>query len=71
MTLGWVHTHPSQTAFLSSVDLHTSCMYQTMLHEAIAIVCSVKYGPLPAVHSTRRSSSQAACAGTTTIRFSA
>eukprot|EP00037_Helgoeca_nana_P007522 m.68501 g.68501 ORF g.68501 m.68501 type:complete len:425 (+) comp18319_c0_seq1:1487-2761(+) len=43
MTIGWIHTHPSQTAFLSSVDLHTSCMYQTMLHEAIAIVCSVKY----------------------------
>ena len=25
--LGWIHTHPSQTAFLSSVDLHTHCGY--------------------------------------------
>ena len=43
MVLGWIHTHPSQTAFLSSVDLHTQHMYQNMLPEAIAIVCSVKY----------------------------
>jgi proteasome lid subunit RPN8/RPN11 len=42
MTIGWIHTHPSQTAFLSSVDLHTHCGYQSMLHEAIAIVCSIK-----------------------------
>lgn len=27
MTVGWIHTHPSQTAFLSSVDLHTHCPY--------------------------------------------
>lgn len=43
ITLGWIHTHPSQTAFLSSVDLHTHCSYQMMLEEAIAIVCSPKY----------------------------
>ncbi|XP_053660881.1 STAM-binding protein-like A [Anopheles marshallii] len=43
ITLGWIHTHPSQTAFLSSVDLHTHCSYQLMLEEAIAIVCSPKY----------------------------
>ncbi|XP_058443143.1 STAM-binding protein [Malaya genurostris] len=43
ITLGWIHTHPSQTAFLSSVDLHTHCSYQIMLEEAIAIVCSPKY----------------------------
>ncbi|XP_072122434.1 STAM-binding protein-like isoform X2 [Mobula birostris] len=36
-------THPTQTAFLSSVDLHTHCSYQIMLPEAIAIVCSPKY----------------------------
>lgn len=36
--LGWIHTHPSQTCFLSSVDVHTQCGYQTMLDEAIAIV---------------------------------
>ncbi|EYC19715.1 hypothetical protein Y032_0023g676 [Ancylostoma ceylanicum] len=40
ITLGWIHTHPSQTAFLSSVDLHTHCAYQMMLSEAIAIVCA-------------------------------
>ena len=28
ITLGWIHTHPSQTAFLSSVDLHTHASYQ-------------------------------------------
>lgn len=43
MTLGWIHTHPSQTAFLSSVDLHTQYGYQAMLPEAVAIVCSIKY----------------------------
>ena len=36
--LGWIHTHPTQTCFLSSVDVHTQCGYQTMLDEAIAIV---------------------------------
>ncbi len=36
--LGWIHTHPSQTCFLSSVDVHTHCGYQTMLDEAVAIV---------------------------------
>ena len=39
-TFGWVHTHPSQTCFLSSVDLHTHCGYQSMLDEAVAIVLS-------------------------------
>ena len=38
ITLGWIHTHPSQTAFLSSVDLHTHAGYQLMLPEALAIV---------------------------------
>jgi STAM-binding protein len=36
--LGWIHTHPTQTCFLSSVDVHTQCGYQTMLEEAVAIV---------------------------------
>ncbi|OQS03948.1 metalloprotease family M67C [Thraustotheca clavata] len=38
LTLGWIHTHPSQTCFLSSVDIHTQCGFQSMLPEAIAIV---------------------------------
>ncbi|CAA0824134.1 AMSH-like ubiquitin thioesterase 3 [Striga hermonthica] len=37
-TLGWIHTHPTQTCFMSSVDLHTHYSYQVMLPEAIAIV---------------------------------
>ncbi|XP_038264828.1 AMSH-like protease isoform X1 [Dermochelys coriacea] len=46
LTLGWIHTHPTQTAFLSSVDLHTHCSYQLMLPEAIAIVCSPKHNDI-------------------------
>lgn len=38
-----LQTHPTQTAFLSSVDLHTHCAYQLMMAEAIAIVCAPKY----------------------------
>ena len=38
ITLGWIHTHPSQTCFMSSVDLHTHYGYQVMIAEAIAIV---------------------------------
>lgn len=26
--LGWIHTHPTQTCFLSSVDVHTHCGFQ-------------------------------------------
>jgi len=40
LVLGWIHTHPTQTCFLSSRDLHTSAGYQVMLPEAIAIVCA-------------------------------
>ena len=36
--LGWVHTHPSQDAFLSSVDLHTHLGYQQLLPESVAVV---------------------------------
>ncbi|KAK4004809.1 hypothetical protein OUZ56_006533 [Daphnia magna] len=43
VTLGWIHTHPTQTAFLSSVDLHTHCSYQLMMPEAVAVVCAPKY----------------------------
>ncbi|WVZ71250.1 hypothetical protein U9M48_019862 [Paspalum notatum var. saurae] len=37
-TLGWIHTHPTQSCFLSSIDLHSHYSYQVMLPEAIAIV---------------------------------
>ncbi|XP_063907211.1 STAM-binding protein-like A isoform X2 [Zophobas morio] len=43
ITIGWIHTHPTQTAFLSSVDLHTHCPYQLLMPEAIAIVCAPRY----------------------------
>ena len=39
-TFGWIHTHPSQSCFLSSIDLHTHYSYQKLIPEAIAIVCS-------------------------------
>ncbi|ETO15951.1 hypothetical protein RFI_21409 [Reticulomyxa filosa] len=42
ITLGWIHTHPSQTCFLSSVDLHCQLSYQIMLPNAIAIVYAPK-----------------------------
>ncbi|WEW59961.1 Mov34/MPN/PAD-1 family deubiquitinase [Emydomyces testavorans] len=40
MVLGWIHTHPSQTCFMSSRDLHTQSGFQVMLAESIAIVCA-------------------------------
>ncbi|CAN4086694.1 unnamed protein product [Withania somnifera] len=36
--LGWIHTHPTQSCFMSSIDVHTQYSYQIMLPEAIAIV---------------------------------
>lgn len=42
-TLGWIHTHPSQSCFLSSVDLHTQFSYQRQLDEAIGIVMAPSY----------------------------
>ncbi|RKP25846.1 hypothetical protein SYNPS1DRAFT_15067 [Syncephalis pseudoplumigaleata] len=46
MTLGWIHTHPTQTCFMSSVDLHTHVSYQIMLPEAVAVVCSPRHNPM-------------------------
>ncbi|GAA93429.1 uncharacterized protein L969DRAFT_52828 [Mixia osmundae IAM 14324] len=45
LTLGWIHTHPVQSCFMSSLDLHTQASYQAMLPEAIAVVCSPKSKP--------------------------
>lgn len=45
MMLGWIHTHPTQTCFMSSRDLHTHCGYQVMLAESIAIVCAPSQTP--------------------------
>ena len=45
IVLGWIHTHPTQTCFMSSRDLHTHCGYQVMLPESIAIVCAPSKSP--------------------------
>jgi STAM-binding protein len=44
MVLGWIHTHPTQTCFMSSRDLHTHAGYQMMLTESVAIVCAPSKG---------------------------
>ena len=40
--LGWIHTHPKQDLFMSSVDLHTHCSFQREMPEALAIACIPK-----------------------------
>ncbi|KAI1453648.1 hypothetical protein F4805DRAFT_442632 [Annulohypoxylon moriforme] len=45
LVLGWIHTHPTQTCFMSSRDLHTQSGYQVMLPESIAIVCAPRFQP--------------------------
>lgn len=45
LQLGWIHTHPTQSCFMSSVDLHTHCAYQMMMKESIAIVCAPSRSP--------------------------
>nr|GAT60500.1 predicted protein [Mycena chlorophos] len=45
ITLGWIHTHPSQSCFMSSVDLHTHASFQCMLPESFAVVCAPKSTP--------------------------
>lgn len=38
ISIGWIHTHPTQDAFLSSIDLHMHFSYQLMQPESIALV---------------------------------
>jgi STAM-binding protein len=45
LIIGWIHTHPTQTCFMSSRDLHTQAGYQVMMPESIAIVCAPKFEP--------------------------
>ncbi|TQS33983.1 hypothetical protein Golomagni_05654 [Golovinomyces magnicellulatus] len=45
LVLGWIHTHPTQTCFMSSRDLHTHAGYQVMMPESVAIVCAPKFSP--------------------------
>lgn len=49
ITLGWIHTHPTQSLFLSSVDLHTTLPYQQLLAEAVAVVVAPHRRPQHAV----------------------
>lgn len=35
-----IHTHPTQSCFMSSVDLHTHSGFQRMLPESFAVVCA-------------------------------
>jgi proteasome lid subunit RPN8/RPN11 len=45
LVIGWIHTHPTQTCFMSSRDLHTHVGYQVMMPESIAIVCAPSKEP--------------------------
>ncbi|KAM0327022.1 hypothetical protein ACHAQA_006145 [Verticillium albo-atrum] len=45
LVVGWIHTHPTQTCFMSSRDLHTQAGYQVMMPESIAIVCAPQHQP--------------------------
>ncbi|XP_044760050.1 STAM-binding protein-like [Coccinella septempunctata] len=42
MTIGWIHSHPMETPYLSSSDMHYHGVFQNVLPEAIAIVYSPK-----------------------------
>jgi len=43
--IGWIHTHPTQTCFMSSRDLHTHASYQITMPESIAVVCAPRHQP--------------------------
>jgi STAM-binding protein len=45
MTLGWIHTHPTQSCFMSSVDQHTQFPFQALMAEAVAIVVAPRRQP--------------------------
>ncbi|KAG8056609.1 hypothetical protein GUJ93_ZPchr0002g23536 [Zizania palustris] len=50
--LGWIHTHPTQDCFMSSVDLHNHYSYQKDLPEAFAIVMAPSKGEQNTFHLT-------------------
>lgn len=45
IVVGWIHTHPTQTCFMSSRDVHTHASYQITMEESIAIVCAPRHDP--------------------------
>ena len=42
--VGWIHTHPSHSTFLSSIDVHTQYRLQSDIPGAVAIVHSHRDG---------------------------
>jgi STAM-binding protein len=54
ITLGSIHTHPSQKVFLSAIDLHMQFSLQVMLPEAISIVVSPRHIPGSGIFSLTR-----------------
>ena len=51
--LGWIHVYSTQTSFLSSIDLDTHFGYQSLLPEAFAVMCSLKYASKRFLHLTK------------------
>lgn len=45
MTLGWIHTHPTQSCFMSSIDQHTQFPFQALMAEAVAVVVAPRKTP--------------------------
>ncbi|XP_044760051.1 STAM-binding protein-like [Coccinella septempunctata] len=43
LTIGWIHSHPVESSYLSSSDMHYHSVFQSVLPEAIAMVYSPKY----------------------------
>jgi len=39
-TLGWIRTHPTQSCFMTSPDLHSLSGFQKMLPASFAVVCA-------------------------------
>jgi len=56
--LGWIHTHPAYSVYLSSVDMHNQYEWQHMLPEALAIVCSIKDNETGFLHLTEAGMSE-------------
>ena len=52
---GWIHTHPTETAFLRSIDVHTQFSYQALLQEAVAVVCAPTYQHVKWLRLTKES----------------
>ncbi|KIJ43876.1 hypothetical protein M422DRAFT_169238 [Sphaerobolus stellatus SS14] len=45
ITLGWIHTHPHSSCFMTSSDMHILANFQRHLPEFFAIICSPNHYP--------------------------